>query len=109
MGRTGTAGRIADHCRTKETACRQSGQGRSYLVRAAPHSTPGAGARASRTASHMLYYSEIEQLARDLMGDDRRAARILSFCWHSLSITIETPTYGRGGCSRVTVSPTARR
>ena len=32
----------------------------------------------------------------------------LSFCWHSLSIPIETPTRGRGGCSRMTeLSPTA--
>ena len=32
----------------------------------------------------------------------------LSSYWHSLSITFETPTEGRGGCSRMTVSSTAR-
>ena len=35
------------------------------------------------------------------------STRLLSFYWHSLSISIETPTTGRGGCSRMTVSPTA--
>ena len=35
-------------------------------------------------------------------------ARVLSFCRRSLSIAIETPAEGRGGCKRrVTVSPTA--
>ena len=34
--------------------------------------------------------------------------RVLSFYWRSLSIHIETPTKGRGGCSKMTVSPTAR-
>ena len=32
----------------------------------------------------------------------------LSFCWHPLSIHVETPAKGRGGCSRMTVSPMAR-
>ena len=31
-----------------------------------------------------------------------------SFCWRSLIVSIETPTEGRGGYSRITVSPTAR-
>ena len=30
------------------------------------------------------------------------SARLLSFCGHPLSIAIETPTEGRGGCSRMT-------
>ena len=30
------------------------------------------------------------------------------FGWHPLTVSIETPAKGRGGCSRVTVSPTAR-
>ena len=40
-------------------------------------------------------------------GRSRR--RDCPFCWHPLPIYIETPTKGRGGCSRMTVSPTARR
>ena len=33
----------------------------------------------------------------------------LSFCWHSPIVFIDTPTKGRGGCSRMTeLSPTAR-
>ena len=42
-------------------------------------------------------------------GDDHDwwpSAR-LSFCRHPLYIPIETPTKGRRGCSRMTVSPTA--
>ena len=31
----------------------------------------------------------------------------LSFCWRPLRVHVETPTKGRGGCSRMTVSPTA--
>ena len=31
----------------------------------------------------------------------------LSFCRRPLSVAIETPTIGRGGCSRMTISPTA--
>ena len=33
--------------------------------------------------------------------------RVLSFCWRSLSVRIETPTRGRGGCGRMAVLPTA--
>ena len=49
-----------------------------------------------------------------LAGRARRAGpsaglQELSFCRHPLSIVIETPTEGRGGCSRMTeFSPTAR-
>ena len=32
---------------------------------------------------------------------------LLSFHWRSLSIAVETPAKGRGGCSRMAVSPTA--
>ena len=32
----------------------------------------------------------------------------LSFCWYSLIVSIETPTKWRRGCSRMTVSSTAR-
>ena len=35
--------------------------------------------------------------------------RDLSFCWHSLIVSIETPAKGRGGCSRMAVSPTVAR
>ena len=37
------------------------------------------------------------------------SARVLSFGWHSLSFCVETTTKGRGGCSRMAVSPTAAR
>ena len=33
----------------------------------------------------------------------------LSFCWHSRIVSVETPTKGRGGCSRMTVSPVATK
>ena len=37
------------------------------------------------------------------------SARVLSFYLHPLSVHIETPAGGRGGCSRMTeLSPTAR-
>ena len=36
------------------------------------------------------------------------SARVLPFCEHPLSIPIETPAKCRGGCSRMTVSRTAR-
>ena len=39
--------------------------------------------------------------------DDLWPSARLSFCWRALSMPIEIPTDGRGGCSRMTVSPTA--
>ena len=38
----------------------------------------------------------------------RSRRRELSFCGHPLFIPIETPTKGRGGCSRTTASPMAK-
>ena len=48
-----------------------------------------------------------QALALGRFGGAQPSAR-LSFCRHPLSIHIETPAKGRGGCSRVTVSPTAQ-
>ena len=36
-------------------------------------------------------------------------ARCATFCWHPLSMHIETPSKGRGGCSRMTCPPGALR
>ena len=45
-----------------------------------------------------------------VMGDNTCSPQndLLPFCGRSLSTAIGTPTTGRGGCSRMTVSPTAQ-
>ena len=45
-----------------------------------------------------------ESLRESLMGGAVQPLTRLSFCWHPLSVPIETPTKGGGGCSRMTVS-----
>ena len=67
----------------------------------------------ARLAGSASYESGVDWLL-DYFRDEgfaQPSARVLSFCWHPLSIPIETPTKGRGGwgCSRMTeLSPTAR-
>ena len=55
-----------------------------------------------------LHYDTDKVFLGQFTGNPSPSAR-LSLHWHRLAVNIETPTRGRGGCSRMTFSPLSHR